>query len=171
MKLADWTNKTKAREIMVEILVTLSPTDTLSEAAETLLTEQISGAPVLDSDNRCVGVLAISDLIRAEGTILAEQKQMAEANFFSSGIVWPESIYSEKLQQLRDKIMPVSEQSVQRFMTTDLVSVAVGEPLMTVVGKMVDGHVHRVLVLDSDNRLHGIISTIDILVALQRAGR
>jgi CBS domain-containing protein len=169
MEITDWMNQTKASEIMVELLVTLSPADTLAMAAETLLAEQISGAPVLDSENRCVGVLSISDLIRAEGKVLAEQQQIAESSFFSSGIAWPDNVYQQKLENLRDKILPVSEQAVQRFMTSDIVSVAVGDPLATVLEYMINAHVHRVLVLDSNVHLQGIISTIDVLAALKRA--
>jgi CBS domain-containing protein len=169
MEIANWVNETKAREIMVEILVTLSPTDTLSVAADTLLTEQISGAPVLDADNRCVGVLAISDLIRAEELVLAEQQQIAESSFFSSGFAWPERVYAERLEQLRDKIKPISDQPIERFMTRDLISVRSNEPLATVLRDIIDAHVHRVLVLDEDRQVQGIISTIDVLAALQRA--
>ena len=171
MKIVDWMNQTKARDVMVEILVTLSPSDTLAIAAETLLTEQISGAPVLAVDNRCVGVLSISDLVRAEGKVLAEQQRIAESSFFSSGIVWPDGVYQEKLEQLRDKIMPVSEQPVERFMTQDIVSVPVDEPMATVLQFMIDAHVHRILVLDPGQQLQGIISTMDVLAALKRAGQ
>jgi CBS domain-containing protein len=169
MEIVDWMNQTKASDMMVEILVTLSPADTLAEAAETLLTEQISGAPVLEDSNHCVGVLSISDLIRAEGEVLAEQQRIAESSFFSSGITWPDNVYQEKLEQLRDKILPVSEQPIRRFMTPDIVSVTVDEPVETVLQYMIDAHVHRILVLDSDRQLRGIISTIDVLAALKRA--
>ncbi len=153
---------------MVQILVTLSPRDTLAVAAETLLKEQISGAPVVNEKDQCVGVLSVSDLIRAEGKVLAEQQQIAESSFFNSGLVLPTSVYSEKLEQVRDKLAPVSEQPVERFMTRDLVSVGGDEPIATVVRDIVDAHVHRVLVLSQQHQLLGIISTIDLLAALQR---
>ena len=37
------------------------------------------------------------------------------------------------------------------------------------VKNIVDAHVHRVLVVDNDGKLQGMISTIDVLAALQRA--
>jgi CBS-domain-containing membrane protein len=54
-------------------------------------------------------------------------------------------------------------------MTTDLVSVGESTPLDSVVKRLVSAHIHRVLVLDDDRRLKGIISTTDVLAALLRA--
>ncbi len=156
---------------MVEILVTLSPEDSLAKAAETLLSEHVTGAPVLEGNDRCVGVLSVIDLIRAEGTVMAEQEQIAESEFFNSGILWPATVYAQRLEQFRDQLVPVAEQPVSRFMTTDIVSVLEGASLATVVRRLIDAHVHRVLVLDEHKQLHGIISTMDVLAALQCASQ
>jgi len=87
--------------------------------------------------------------------------QIAEAVFLGE---------AHRLAEVRDKLAPAAEQGVARFMTTDLVSVSQDTPLMKVVRNMVDAHVHRVLVLDDDGNLEGIISTTDVLAALMRVG-
>lgn len=46
-----------AREIMTENVVTISPDATLEDAIELLLTEEISGLPVTDSEGHLVGIV------------------------------------------------------------------------------------------------------------------
>jgi CBS-domain-containing membrane protein len=171
MELATWLNKVTASEIMVESVVTLSPDDSLATAAETLLRKQISGAPVVDAGGRCVGVLAFGDLLRAEGKPSKQRQPNTRSTFFDFGMALPSSVDAQRLEQFRDKVLSVSEHSVGEFMTTDLVRVRSDAPLSTVVSYLIDAHLHRVLVLDEDQRLKGIVSTIDVLAALQRASR
>lgn len=62
-------------------------------------------------------------------------------------------------------------ESVGQFMTPDPVTVAVDMPIAEVARRMVDAHVHRVVVVDRHNRPVGIVSSTDVLAALARAGR
>jgi CBS domain-containing protein len=54
-----------AREIMTRSLVTLAPEMPAIEAAEILLQNEISGAPVVDAEGRLVGLLSEMDCLRA----------------------------------------------------------------------------------------------------------
>ena len=53
------------REIMTRSLVTLSPDMTAAAAAEILLEHGISGAPVVDTEERLLGLLSEYDCLRA----------------------------------------------------------------------------------------------------------
>ncbi|HMO86581.1 MAG TPA: CBS domain-containing protein [Lacipirellulaceae bacterium] len=46
-----------ARDIMTENVTTIRPTATVQQAIETLLSERISGLPVLDERDRLVGIV------------------------------------------------------------------------------------------------------------------
>ncbi len=59
-------------------------------------------------------------------------------------------------------------ESVGRFMTPDPVTVAVDTPLPELAQKMVDAHVHRIIVVDRRNRPVGVVSSTDILAAVAR---
>lgn len=168
MEMRDWLEKTSAAEIMVRDVVTMAPGNTLAQAADLFLREQITGAPVVDRNGACVGVLSASDVIGAEGKVAEEARKIAESSFWNSNLALPASVYAEKLAAVRDKLAPAAEQPVERFMTTDLVSVGEDTPLAKVVRNMVDAHIHRVLVMGSGNRLLGIISTTDVLAASLR---
>ena len=51
-------------------------------------------------------------------------------------------------------------------MSRRLISVREDTPLVELARFMCDGHWHRVTVIDSQGRLNGIVSTMDILAAL-----
>ena len=56
-------------------------------------------------------------------------------------------------------------------MTTDLVSVSEDETIGSMVRKMIDVHIHRVIVTSADHRLVGIVSMVDVLAALLRSSQ
>ncbi len=53
-----------ARDIMTTSLVTLDPDTSVFDAIRTLLRHRISGAPVVDSDGKCVGMFSELDCLR-----------------------------------------------------------------------------------------------------------
>lgn len=170
MDLESFLNHTCAGSLMTRSLVALLPGMSLAEAAGVLLDHQASGAPVVDLNGICVGVLSAADFVKAEQHVASEQKRLIESTFWKSSLLLPESIYAEKLAEVREKLVPAAEKKVSEVMTRDLVSVSENTPVKKVIEYMVDAHIHRVFVLDSDDKLVGIISTIDVLAALMRAG-
>lgn len=169
MMIQDWVAQTTAADVMYSKVVSVWPSHTLAQAASVMIREQVSGLPVVDSTGKCVGVFAISDVLRAEQAVAEERHKFALSEFFKSNLALPESVYAEKLEKVRDKLAPAAEQPVERFMTTDLVSVSVDTSLEVIIKSIVDASLHRVLVLDDDGMLVGIVSTIDVLAALMRA--
>jgi CBS domain-containing protein len=61
-------------------------------------------------------------------------------------------------------------ENVGQFMTPDPVTVAVDTPLPELTRRMVDAHVHRVLVVDGLYHPVGIVSSTDILAGIARGG-
>jgi CBS domain-containing protein len=60
-------------------------------------------------------------------------------------------------------------ENVGQFMTPDPVTVAVDTPLPELARRMVDAHVHRLIVVDRLNHPVGIVSSTDILAGIARA--
>jgi CBS domain-containing protein len=127
----------------------------LPMAARLLSRANVSGAPVIDEDGRCVGVLSATDFIHwAES---AGHKRLAPQHH--------EACSSWQILDADE----LPEEAVGRFMTADPVTVG----LTTAIGKlahmMLDAHIHRVIVVDHDHRPIGIVSATDILAAVARA--
>ena len=167
----DWLTSTTAADLAVRNVVSFAPHMKLAHAAKVLLREAISGAPVVDNEGVCVGVLSVTDVLGAEEKVAAEQEKVASSSFWQSHLALPASVYEEQLAKVRDKLIPAADQPISRFMTRDLVSVREDSSLRTVISYMVDALVHRVLVLDDEDRLVGLISTIDVLAAALREGQ
>ena len=58
---------------------------------------------------------------------------------------------------------------VSRHMSRRTVSVSEETSLVEIARLMCDGHWHRVLVVDAQGRLRGLVSTMDVLAALVQA--
>ncbi len=58
----------RARDIMTTPVITVRDDMSIKDAAATLLRHHISGAPVVDADDRLVGMVTEADLIRLETT-------------------------------------------------------------------------------------------------------
>lgn len=123
-------------------------------AAELLLRKQVHGAPVVDEQGNCVGVLTTTDFLHWTKEC---RKRVSDANknYFSPWqIVNPEDL---------------PEEAVSNFMTTDSVAVAPSTSICQLAQKMVDGRIHRLLVVAEGRKPVGIISCTDILAAVARA--
>ena len=53
-------------------------------------------------------------------------------------------------------------------MTTDLVVAHLADPVADIAQKMIDAHIHRVIVVDEEHRPVGIVSHTDCLAAMVR---
>jgi predicted transcriptional regulator len=155
---------TRAEAVMTSDVIALRPDMSLAEAAEILQEHQVSGAPVVNHQGVCVGVLTAADFVKSE-------QYRGATSRFSEAVSWtsnrlPEDFFSEDLAGLRDRIVPSTGCQVSQVMTRDLMTVSQRTQLKHVIACMVTARVHRVFVLDPDDRLAGVITTMDILAAL-----
>jgi ABC-type proline/glycine betaine transport system ATPase subunit len=63
------------------------------------------------------------------------------------------------------------ENAVRHHMTKDVVTVSENTPMGELAQTMLDAHIHRLIVVDSERRPVGVISSADILAAVARYGR
>lgn len=150
-----------ARDVMTPRTICLRESDTVASAVQALRTNRISGAPVVDSEGRLVGILSVSDLARCSSRDEVHENLLAwllqESPFWQ--FLHEEALVSENNGADR----------VARWMSRQVASVLEAAPLVEVARVMCAGHFHRVPVVDCMGRLCGIISTMDILAALVHA--
>ena len=118
-----------ARDIMTENVVTILPTCSVRSAIELLISEQISGLPVVDENDRLVGIVT-------EFALLA-------------------TAYDAR----------ITNDSVSKHMTTDVLTVDIDDPVRKVADLFVVQRVRRVPVMDR-GRIIGLISRRDVLKAV-----
>ncbi len=146
-----------AADVMSKPLVTVPEAQSLQGAARTLSHSHVSGAPVVDPQGRCIGVLSAKDFVSwaEKGERAAKHSEERCECAYSAWQVMD----TEKLPK----------DSVGRYMTADPVSAAPSTPIDVLARMMVDAHIHRIIVVDADGRPVGIVSSTDILAAVAYA--
>ena len=139
--------------IMTTEVVTLSPDQPVSEAADALADNAIGAAPVLDADGRLVGMLRDDDLIVSETRL--HVPTMIE--IFGVGAVWPPSE-----RRWEHELRKAAAFSVGDIMTTDFEQVGSHESVESVATLMHDKKLSHVPVVD-DGALVGIVSRGDLV--------
>jgi acetoin utilization protein AcuB len=77
--------KVKVNAVMTEILVTVSPRDTIEKAAQLMLKHKIGGLPVVE-ENKLVGVITTSDLLQTFLDVMgASEEETARIDFLTGG--------------------------------------------------------------------------------------
>jgi CBS domain-containing protein len=131
-------NRLRVSDLMQKSLVTVSPELPVQEFEELLTAEGIGGAPVVrDDQSGAIGVASKTDIVRA--------------------------LSEERAEWVRELLRP--ELSVGDIMTTDPVTVSPDEDVANVARTMIDGGLHRVLVIDGED-LVGIITPLDLLAVI-----
>jgi CBS domain-containing protein len=161
--------KITAAEVMNEDLLTLREDTPIKEAMLTLEDYHITGAPVLNAAEECVGVFSSTDLLR-RGKDLEEGEAPRAGAYFSSD-PFSEDPDEYFVKEDYDQAI-LGRDTVGEWMTTEVRSVTPKTTLDKVCSLMVRDRIHRVLVMEGP-RLRGIISSFDIvrLVAGESAAR
>ena len=145
-----------AGDLMSHHVVMIPKEMSIQGAARLLSRAQVSGAPVVDEQGRCVGVISSTDFVHwVEGETKPHPSDSASKCMCSA---W---------QILEEEKLP--ECSVQTLMTKDPVTVTPNARIGVLAKTMLNAHIHRVVVVDERAQPIGIVSTTDILAAVARA--
>jgi CBS domain-containing protein len=144
-----------AKDIMNPNVVTVTDTMDLREAAKILVEERISGAPVVDDLGNLVGVISQSDLV--EYDLATERELTEEAPFYRRP-------YDDAIHPSRGfQIEQLSADKVKDVMTPYLITIKEDTPIREVAARMAQCGIHRVIVVDEDQQIRGIVTSLDVL--------
>ena len=151
-----------AQDIMNPEVITVTNEMTVRELASFLTDQEISGAPVEDENGALIGVVSVTDIVRAasSGGDRLMNGHDREAHFYTRG--WEGKLSADELETLH---LEDDELTVGDIMTPSVFAVEAEAPIMTVAQSMMDSHLHRLLVV-RDGKVVGIISTSDMLALL-----
>jgi acetoin utilization protein AcuB len=114
-------------------VVTVSPDTTILGAAKVLVKQNITGLPVVDKENRLLGIVSEKDLLTL--------------------------IYSLTTKSYASNDSP---KTVEEVMAKDVVTFDKDDPVNDVIGCLMDSNFRRVPILSGD-KLVGIVSRKDLL--------
>lgn len=142
----------KASDVMSTRVIAIAPEATVDEAIERMLTNRISGLPVVNADGALVGIVTEGDFLRRAETG-TERKRPRWLEFF----LGPNSLATDYIRTHGRKVGEV--------MTAAPVTVTEETPLSAVVEIMERKRVKRVPVMRG-RTLVGIVSRANLLRAL-----
>lgn len=150
-----------AEDLMSREVLTLSAWMPVQSAARALARARVGGAPVVDERGQCVGVFSLSDSNRRARD---DKKSTRPAPPIPDCVCSDWEIVEEQWEEL-------PADAVSRYMTPDPVLVLPETPVGVLAQRMVDAHIHRLIVAAEDRRPIGIVSSTDVLAAMARAAR
>ncbi len=143
------------QDVMTRDVVWVNPHDTLREALSLMVENRVAAVPVVDSHDRCVGVLSMTDLLSLTRDLSDELNALSETG----------GLDHEMLIEKLERAELLTEEVASR-MSTSVVTLRPEHTLRHAAQEMLKNRIHRVVVVDEKNRLQGIVSTSDLLAAL-----
>jgi CBS domain-containing protein len=146
----------RAEDLMTREVTKIPQEMSLRGAAHLLSLANVTGAPVIDAAGRCVGVLSATDFLH-----------WAEKGYQGDGRCKVPVCVCSDWQMVEMEFIP--RDPVRNYMTHDPVLVTPTTHVTELARKMLDAHIHRVIVVDAGNRPVGIVSSTDVLAAIAYA--
>ena len=140
--------------IMTSNVVTLSPEQSVAEAADLLSERAIGAAPVVDESGRVVGLLRDEDLLLTESNLHAP----TAIEFLGAELIWPPSMHRYEAELRKAAASKVSE-----LMSTDVETVAPTDTIESLATLMHDKGLSHVPVVDQNGALVGIVARGDLI--------
>ena len=145
----------KASDVMVANVIAISVDASIGEAASILLSNHISGAPVVDEKGELVGIVSEGDLMRRPEIGTSRRHSW-----------WLELISSDQSQAF--EYVKSHSRKVSDVMTRDVITAKPDTTLGDVAAMLERNRVKRVPILEG-TKIVGIVSRANILQALASA--
>lgn len=152
--------KLTAADVMRRDLIVVYDRDSLQQAMELMTANHVTGLPVVNNHGVCVGIITASDILNYE----QEHSDLSsETNAHMTQLFNPDTQQWESVRVSSFALEQFGEVRVQEVMTADLISVRPDARLREVARTLRDAKIHRVLVLNEEQRLLGIITSSDFV--------
>ena len=144
----------RVKDLVVRDVVCVRPDDPLSEAVSLMFENRVSAVPVVDKQRRCKGVLSTTDLV----AVFLKQ---------TSDPVEPDELgkFTDDLADASQRGSRLGSREVSDVMTEGVMTVTLEDTILVAAREMLRNRVHRLVVVDSRQRVIGILSTMDLLEA------
>ena len=144
-------NGLMVKDVMTHLVVALGPRDTIEQAGQRLLSNRISGTPVVD-EGKLVGIVSETDLIQtyaqaARGSPLGSRNRLMSLPPGASA-------------------KDVSNSKVGDMMTLDVVSIPPEASVWEAASLMHRRGVRRLPVVDADSNVVGVLTRSDLVRAM-----
>jgi CBS domain-containing protein len=147
-----------AGEIMARDVPSVHPSDDARTAIDLLSKSDLGAIPVVDDDNKLVGIVSESDLVLSE-----EESDLHLPHYLNimGGIVFVGS-----MKGFEERLEKAFATEVSELMTADPIVAHDYESADRVAKKIADNHHNHLPVVDADGYMVGMVTRADALAAL-----
>jgi CBS domain-containing protein len=143
-------------DVMTPNPLTVRPDTPITDAIKMLAERRISGLPVLDANNKLIGVISETDLMWRETDVTPPAYIM----------LLDSVIYLENPKRYERDLHKALGQTVAEVMSSDPVTTTPDTPIPKAAKLMHDRSIHRLPVVDSSGQLVGILTRGDVVRSL-----
>jgi CBS domain-containing protein len=143
-------------DVMSRNPITVKPETSLGEVIKVLAERRISGLPVVDQTGKVVGVISETDLMWRESGVTPPPYIM----------LLDSVIYLENPARYERELHKALGQTAGEVMTAEPVTIAPDLSLREAAHLMHERSIHRLLVVDSQDLLIGVLTRGDIIRAM-----
>lgn len=145
---------TRVEDVMSSTVFSVAPTDKIENVAKILEKHDVNAAPVVDSDNVCLGIITSHDMVEFEAMRREVESRARHGQAFDLAH-YGDGDSASNLGR------PIDE--VAHHMSTNVETVGVDSPLSRAARTMCQKHIHHLIVVDDANHPVGVLSSLDIL--------
>ncbi len=150
----------RAMDVMTTNVITVSPDTSVQEVAKILSERNISGVPVVDAQNRLVGIVSEGDLLHRVET--GTDRRTGRRRSW-----WLDTVGSD--EELARAYVKSHGRTAKDVMTSEVTSVSETTELADIANLLETRRIKRVPVV-RDGKLVGIVSRANLVRALAAAG-
>jgi CBS domain-containing protein len=143
------------KDVMTRDPISVDPTISARELARVLTDNNISGVPVVDIQDRVIGVVSKTDLL---------QWCVTGGLGFGADNLLPTLSARRNARRAESEDLGI----VEDFMSSEPILATANEPVDSIARRMAAEKVHRVIVVDEDGCLAGIVTSLDLLKVFPR---
>jgi CBS domain-containing protein len=151
----------RAMDVMTTNVITVGPDTSVQEVAKILSERNISGVPVVDAENRLVGIVSEGDLLHRVETGTERRVHRRRRSW------WLDTIGTD--EELAREYVKSHGRTAKDVMTREVTSVGDTTELADIANLLETKRIKRVPVI-RDGRLVGIVSRANLVRALAAAG-
>jgi CBS domain-containing protein len=144
----------KVADLMTRDVVTVEPDTSVKAIAETLAARRISGLPVCEADGTVIGVVS-------EGDLLVRSQERPEERGGLLG--WLLDAPSA------EEVAKAGALTAREAMSTPPITIDAQRPAAAAAHEMIERGVNRLVVVDRNGRLAGIVTRADLVRAFARS--
>lgn len=145
---------TVLKDVLSSDVVSIDPHETLREALSLMVENRVSALPVVDTHQHCIGIISVTDLLGITKDLSDELNALSETGGLDHAALVDKLEHAELLTE-----------QVQAWMSSDVVSVKINSSIQHAAKEMLRNRVHRLVVIDDERRMVGVVSTMDLLAA------